>query len=41
MVAEFEELLAKGPDDDGDNGGCDHGDYSEGSDADSSDTDAG
>ena len=37
MVAEFEEILVKGPDDEG----CEHGDYSEDSDADSSDTDAG
>lgn len=41
MVAEFEEILLNGPDDDGDNDGCEHGDYSEGSDADSPDTDAG
>lgn len=37
MFTGFEKILVKGPDDDG----CEHGDYSEDSDADSSDTDAG
>lgn len=41
VVAEFEKLLVKGPDEDGDNDGCEHGDYGSDSDADSPDTDAG